>query len=294
MSRARAGLCLLVAAFIWGTAFVAQQTAMEDIGPWLFTGLRYTMSALIVLPFALREARRGQTLGGTGLQLMAVVGLAFFAGAILQQIGLMTTTVTNTGFLTGLYVVMVPFIAWALLRRAPHFIVWPAAVLSLGGTWLLGGGSFAALNEGDWLVLIGAVFWALHVALLGLGAQRTGRPVTFACAQFVIAGTIALAVGLATEPLNMDALMGAAPELLYAGVISGGIGFTLQAIGQQHTPPGDAAVILSGEALFAALAGGILLGDRLGLLGWIGCAAILTAILLVELIPLAIRRRRSA
>ncbi len=287
MTRLRANLLLLLAAFIWGTAFVSQATAMDSLGPLAFVGIRFLMSAVAVLPFALREGRASRTrLNASDLGLLATVGTVFFLGNVLQQVGIVHTTVTNAGFLTGLYVVMVPFMSWALMRAAPTPIVWPAAALSVVGTFLLGGGRVDALGDGDLLVVAGAVLWAMHVTVVGLAVMRTSRPMLISVVQFALCGALSLGGALALEPLSGEAVLSAAPELLYAGLLSGGVGFTLQVVAQRYSPAADAAVILSAEALFAALAGGLLLGERLSVVGWFGAGAIFTAILLVQLVPL--------
>lgn len=295
MTRTSANLLLLLAAFIWGTAFVAQATAMDSLGPFSFIGLRFLLAALAVLPFAVAEAWRSRTrLNGSDLWAVAIVGLVFFIGNILQQVGILTTTVTNAGFLTGIYVVIVPFMAWALFREAPPTVIWPAVALSAGGTFLLGGGRLDALGDGDLLILGCAVFWAAHVTVVGYAVTRTRRPLLIACTQFALSGALGLAGGLAWEGITPAAIEGAAFELFYAGILSGGLGFTLQLVAQGRTPPADAAVILSGEALFAALAGGVLLAERLSVVGWLGAASILCAILLVQVVPLMRRRTASA
>lgn len=293
MGRASANLILLLATAIWGCAFVAQQTAMASLGPFVFTGLRFALATLVVLPLAIGEARRGPEVRGAGLWLFLAVGLIFFAAGILQQVGLKHTSVTNAGFLTALYVVMVPFIALVLFRHAPHPVVWPAAAVSLAGTFLLAGGEVDALTRGDLLVVAGALFWALHVAFLGYAAMRTGRPLTLACAQFAVCAVLGLGFGVPLEGVGLAAVQGAWIELAYAGLVSGGIGFTLQAVAQRWTPPSDAAIILSGEALFAALAAAILLGERLVPSGWAGAGLIMAAILAVQLVP-TVRRQRGA
>ena len=292
MSRMTANLLLLISALIWGAAFVAQSTAMEHLGPFSFTGVRFGLSALVVLPFAWREWSRVQPRPDANVKaLIVLTAVAFFLGSILQQIALKSTSVTNAGFLTGLYVVMAPFFTWMILRSLPHAIVWPASILSLAGTYLLGEGAAGALSFGDYLVIASAVFWALQIIFLGLAAIRTGTPVSIAFMQFMITAILSLVAAAILETISWEAITGAWLELLYAGIVSGGIGFTLQAIGQRHTPPADAAVILSAESLFAALAGGILLGERLELSGWIGCTLILTAVIAVQIVPGWYRRR---
>jgi drug/metabolite transporter (DMT)-like permease len=292
MSRTNANLILLIAGALWGMGFVAQSTAMEAIGPFLFVGLRFAVATLAMLPFALREHRRAAaSLSSRHWRAFAAIGLFLFAGMAAQQIGLMTTTVTNSGFLTGTYVVMVPFLSVLIYRHWPHPAVWPGVALTLAGIWLLSGGEIGALTTGDWLTLFCALCWAFQVLFIARYAADSARPVTLAVAQFAVCGGIALAVALAIEPLDPAAIAAALPEILYAGIFSGGIAFTLQVIGQRYTTAPQAAIFLSTEAVFAALFGAILLGDRLPAAGLAGCALIFAAILVVELLP-AFRRKR--
>ncbi len=287
MTRRRANGLLLLTAFIWGTAFVAQSTAMASLGPFAFVGLRFALGALVLLPFAIWEARRYPGLGVTrdGGWLL-LTGLVLFAAAVLQQAGLVSAPVTNTAFFTSLYVVIAPFLAFPLYGKAPHPVVWVAAPACVFGVWAVGGGSLTHLTWGDGLVIIGAVFWALHVILVGRVVQRTGRPLLLACVQFFVTGSLALLCATIFEGgIAVTAVRAAWVEILYAGLLSTGVAFTLQIYGQRHTHPTDAAILLSAETLFAALAGALLLGERLPLLGWFGCAVILAAILAVEIIP---------
>jgi drug/metabolite transporter (DMT)-like permease len=295
MTRLRADILLLLTALIWGAAFVGQSTAMEHLGPFFFTGTRFLLAALVVLPFALAESAKGPPLRRDHTLLMATVGLVFFIASMTQQAGLLATTVTNAGFLTALYVVLVPVIAFIALRHRLPWIIWPAAALSLTGTWFLGGG-LSGLNWGDGIMIFSALFWALQMLLVGSLASRSGRPITLAALQFAVTAVLGLALGFIFEPLSLAGLAGAWRELLFTGIISGGLGFTLQAVGQRYTPASDAAIIMSSEALFAALFGALLLGERLPLLGWIGCACILTAVLSVQLAPLLapVWQRRQA
>jgi len=291
VTRALANLVLLFSAFVWGTAFVAQATAMEEIGPFLFTGLRFVLAVPAILPFALREARAARLSGQPARGrwpvgwLVGLNGLVFFCGGALQQIGIQYTSVTNAGFLTGVYVVMVPFVAWAMFRSAPNRIVWLAALVSVAGVFLLSGGGLTPFGIGDVLMLVGSVFWAVQVALLGLLVVRTGRPIGTAFVQFAIAGMLGLVLALILEPIEIRGIVAALPEIFYAGLLSGGLAYTLQAIAQRWSPPAEAAVILSSEAVFAAIAGLVVMGDRLSLPGYGGAALILGAILLVQLWP---------
>jgi drug/metabolite transporter (DMT)-like permease len=288
MSRLLANTLLLLAALIWGSAFVAQSTAMEHLGPLTFTGIRFLIAALAVLPFAIGEGRRApesRLSAGTALRFTGL-GLVFFLGITLQQVGLVTTTVTNAGFLTGIYVVMTPILALVIFRERPHAVVWPASLVTLGGIWLLGGGNLTALGTGDLLMILCAVFWALHVSLIGGLAATSRRPLALSSWQFAVVGVVALVPGLLLEPVSLDAIRAAAPELLYTSLVSGGLAFTLQAIGQRWTRAADAAILLSSEALFAALFGALLLGERLNPAGLVGCALIFLAIVAVQVVPM--------
>jgi len=189
-------------------------------------------------------------------------------------------------------VVMVPFLGVLLFRQWPHLVVWPCAVTALGGIYLLSGGQFAGLAAGDWLIIACAVFWALQIIFINRIGIRTGRPIMLSLVQYVVCAALGLALALTTEHNELHSIMSAAPELLFAGIISSGIGFTLQAVGQRFTTAPQAAIMLSSEALFAALFGVILLGERLSFQGVIGCALIFSAMIAVELIP-AMRSRAA-
>ena len=295
MTRVQANLVLLLAGAMWGMGFIAQSTAMDAIGPFLFVGLRFLFATLAMLPFALREASKApDALASESWIWFASIGLLLFGAMAAQQVGLLTTTVTNSGFLTGLYVVMVPFLGVLLFRQWPHPVVWPAAFCALTGIWLLSGGSVSRLTTGDWLTVLCAWLWALQVIFTGRHAVATGRPVTLAVTQFAVCAALGLVVGLVLEPFEPAAIWRAMPEILYAGIVSGGIAFTLQAVGQRYTTAPQAAIFLSSETVFAALFGALLLGERMAAIGLAGCALILAAILSVEVVPALAKRRRIA
>ncbi len=285
MNRLQADLVLLVCAAIWGFAFLFQKSAMAHVGPLLFIAARSLVACAALAPLVVREQRQQAT---PGLAVVAgpalVAGLAFFCGATFQQVGLVTATVTNTGFLTALYVVFTPIIAWVLMRRAPSPVVWVAVAISFVGTWLLGGGEIAAFSRGDILVAISATFWALHVVLLGR-ASRLDAPMSFTAFQFAVVGVIALAAALMFEDIRLDGLRAAAVDIAFVGLLSSALTFTLFTMALRWTQPTEAAIIVSTETLFAAFGAWLLLGERLPLIGWLGAAAILAAILLVQLGP---------
>ncbi len=294
MTRIQANLLLLLAAAIWGGGFVAQSTAMKAIGPFWFIGLRFVIAAVAVLPFMLFEARKARVkTAPRHLKLYLLTGLALFCGAATQQIGLQTTTVTNSSFITGLYVVIVPLIAVVFLRRSPHWIIWPGAIMAVSGIYMLSGGQLSALTTGDLLTVVCAVFWAGQITLAGITVSETGRPLTLSTAQFAVTGACALVVAIVAEPISWAAVWAAAPEILYVGIFSSGVAFSLQVIGQRYTTSSQAAIFLSSEALFGASLGALLLGETMPPLGYAGCALMFTAMLLVEVVPEITRRRAS-
>jgi drug/metabolite transporter (DMT)-like permease len=285
MSRLQADIALLFAAAVWGLAFVFQKSAMDHIGPLAFIAARGTIAALTLAPLALHEAWRVPPTGKPGFWSIAVCGGAFFfIAAWLQQAGLRTATVTNTGFLTALYVVITPFVAWGWTGKVPNLIVWPAAMLSAGGTWLLGGGTLSAFSTGDGLVALSALFWATHVVVTGR-ASMFRRPIGFTAVQFATVALLGVAGASLLETTTSVGLTGAAIDIAYVGLLSSALTFTILTVALQHTPPSEAAVIVSMETVFAAVAAYVLLGERLPPLAWAGAGCILCATLLLQLWP---------
>lgn len=293
MTRLRADILLLVAALIWGFAFVAQKDALLYIGPLTFVAGRFFLSFIVTLPLALRErqnAARDKIEKCNIAKLLFALCTVFTGGVILQQTGLATTSVTNAGFLTGLYVVFVPLICFALFRQKIPAVIIPAVALCVTGTYMLSGGGYG-FGWGDAQVLLCAVFFALHVVLVGRLMARSKSPLQISCLQYGAVTLAALCGFFAFESPTLSGLQGALPALLYAGIASGGIAYTLQMVAQQYAPPSDTAVILSSESVFAAIGGYILLNERISATGMAGCALIILAILMVELAPL-IRRSK--
>ncbi|MCP8883852.1 DMT family transporter [Devosia sp. XJ19-1] len=293
MSRLLASLLLLLCTMFWGFAFIAQKSAMDVMGPLTFSGVRFLIGGLLILPLALHELRRKAVrLGGTQWFFILAMSTVFFLGSWLQQAGLLTTTVTNGGFLTGLYVFFVPLLGFLLFRSRPHPIIFIGVPMALVGIYFLNGGGLDSFNGGDWLIVGSAIFWALHVILLSHVARMTGLPIFVSAVSFLFAGVAASALALGTEAPSLAAISLGWVEIAYAAVLSTAVGFTLQAIGQQHVPPANAAIILSAESLFAALGGAVILGERLPMVGYAGAALIFSAILLVEAIPALWARRK--
>lgn len=291
MTRMQANLVLLVAAAIWGGGFVAQSTAMETLGPFWFIGLRFAVATICVLPFALSEGKKAkEPLHRRHIGNFVLIGLALFMGAATQQVGLQTTTVTNSSFLTGLYVVFVPVIAVLFLGKRPHWIIWPTAALAFTGIFLLSGGRVDRLNSGDFLTIVCAMFWAIQLTLVGQFVGQSGRPLMLSTVQFAVCAILGIVVAVFIEPISLQAVSGALTEILYVGIFSSGLAFVLQVIGQRYTTAPQAAIFLSAEALFGALFGALLLGEKLGAIGYIGCGIIFAAMIIVETVPEIARR----
>lgn len=298
MNRWTANALLLLAGAVWGMGFVAQSTGMEHLGPYSFVAFRFTIAALVVWPFVLWESsRQAEPLQdkASNFGKFVLIGVVFFFGMATQQVGLLTTSVSNSGFLTGLYVVFTPLVAVVVFRDWPHRIVWPAGVVALGGIFLLSGGNLSKLVVGDFLTIASAMFWALQTVLIGRFVVDSGRPFLLAATQFTV---LALCAWVATvvlgEAVSLEGAYNARWELLYTGVLAGGFAFTLQVIGQRYTTASQAVMFLASEAPFAAIFAAILLGERIGLIGIAGCACILLAMLMVELVPEWQRRRVKA
>ena len=283
MSRFQADLLLLFTAFVWGVAFLFQKSATAHVGPLTFLALRGLIAFLALTPLALREGRRPASPARAEFYLTSVAGgMAFLIAGWLQQAGLATATVTNTGFLTALYVVITPLIVLCWSGKLPDVLVWPAVAMSAIGTWLLGGGRLSAFSRGDIMVAISAFFWAVQVVITA-SATRYRRPIGFTALQFGMVALLAGLAALALEPLSLAQLRAAAVEIAFVGLLSSALTFTLLTIAMQHTPPSEAAIIVGTETLFAAAAAYLLLAERLTALGWLGAILILGASLLVQL-----------
>jgi drug/metabolite transporter (DMT)-like permease len=241
------------------------------------------VAALALAPLAVRECRQVAGPAGTGFWLIAMGGgLFFFIAAWLQQAGLRTATVTNASFLTALYVVLTPFVVWAWGGKVPGPIVWPAVALSALGTWLLGGGTLTSFSAGDRLVALSALFWAIHVVVTGR-ASPYRRPIAFTAVQFAVIAALAGSLSAVIETTTLPGLSAAAFDIAYVGLMSSALCFTILTLALQYAPPSEAAVIVSTETVFAALAAYLVLGERLTAAGWAGAALILAATMLLQI-----------
>lgn len=290
LSRTQANVFLLLAAVIWGSTFVIQKLVFlgdSELELFTFTALRFGLGALVILPFAWYESARAlEQVNSQTLVVFACIGAILFGALVLQQSGINLTSVTNAGFLTGLYVVIVPALALVMFRKQPHWSAWPASCGCLGGLYFLNGGSLTEISTGDLWVIFSSFFWALHVILVGMFAASSGRPLTLACIQFSAGAVLGFICTITFENPSLGVVMGFWPEILYAGAVSVGIAFTLQVVGQRYTHPADAALILVLEMPFAALAAALFLEERLSPMGFIGCCIILASVIGAEILPL--------
>lgn len=280
----RADLILLLVAVIWGFGFVAQRVGMDDLGPFGFNGSRFLLGALSLLPLLLVfKAKPGQGDIGKLLKGGVLAGLFLFVGASLQQVGLLYTTAGNAGFITGLYIILVPVIALCWGQKT-GLNTWSGALLAVSGLYLLSVNEDFSINYGDMLELIGALFWAGHVLLIGKLSPQMDS-LRLSVVQFSVCALLCLGVSLIWEPgtLTTANLVGAWQPIVYAGVFSVGIAYTLQVVAQKDAPASHAAIILSLEAAFAALGGWWLLDEYLDGRALTGCGLMLAGMLLSQL-----------
>ena len=297
MTRWRADAALLTTALLWGSAFVAQKAAEGVVPPLTFVAVRFAISALALAPLAWFESRRAvEPIDAPTLRFGVIIALTLFAGSVLQQIGLATTTASNGGFLTACYVVLTPIAVWLLTGQTPRPVVAFACALSIAGAWLLahGGGPMQPFSLGDGLFLISDFPWAFGIAMTPMFLMRAHRPFTLAFLQYGVCAVLAGVVAPMFETASLNDLLAGWIPLAYAGLVSGGVAFTLQIVAQRYAPASEAALLLSMESVFAALAGAVLLGERLTYVAMLGCTLILGGVLVVEFAPaLLIRWRRA-
>ncbi len=283
----RADFLMLITAMIWGTAFVAQRIGMDNIGPFLFTGLRFALGALALLPLVIYQGgtaarhepflQRGLILGGLSM------GLALTLGINLQQVGLLFTSVTNSGFITGLYVIVVPLLGLAIGHKT-GLGTWLGALLAVAGMALLSIGEDFTVASGDWIQLAGAFVWGVHVLLVSFFVSRHDA-IRLAFLQFATCAVVSLLLALIFEDINPASIWLAGPALIYGGLFAVAVGYTLQVVAQKHAIASHAAIILSLEAVFAAIAGALFLEESLTLRGYMGCVLMFIGMLAAQLWP---------
>jgi drug/metabolite transporter (DMT)-like permease len=261
---------------------------MDYVGPFIFNGIRFALGALVILPFIIftgkkhlsanshQPAASNKYLLNGGI----ILGFTVFGGATLQQYGLVYTTAGNAGFITGLYVVFVPILG-LFRKQFPHFTVWIAAVLAVTGLYFLSVTDNFSMGLGDFLVLIGALFWAAHVVIIGVMSPKVNA-LKLALIQYIVCSVMSLIVAFSVETNTLKGVIDATIPILYGGVLSVGIAYTLQVIAQKKAPPAHAAIILSLEAVFAAIGGWVILGEHLDNRGILGCGLMLLGMLVAQ------------
>jgi drug/metabolite transporter (DMT)-like permease len=286
---------LLLTALIWGLAFVAQRTGMQSIGPFAYNGVRFALGTLSLLPLLLLGKRKARPVppGHRAMTPLAktawvaLAGLVLFAGASLQQVGLVTTTAANAGFITSLYVILVPLIG-ICLGKPSGLRIWIGAVLAVAGLFILSVGAGFSMAPGDLLQLVGAFFWAGHILLINRLVARM-EALEIAVGQFATCSLLSLAVALLREPAPFAGLGPAAIPILYGGLLSIGVAYTLQIVAQKTAHPAHASIILSMEALFAAIGGVLLLQEPMTLRLVLGGVLMLAGMIVSQLEPRAVQ-----
>lgn len=289
--RLRSNLLLTLTATIWGFAFVAQRIGMEHVGPFTFNGIRFALGGLSLLPVILlagrphRDIDRPVPRSGSKLLLTGgiLAGAALFAGASLQQVGIIHTTAGKAGFITGLYVVLVPVVG-LLWKQRTDAGTWLGALLAATGLYFLSVTEDFTISFGDFLVLLGAFVWAGHVLLIGWFSPKISA-LRLSFIQFMVCSALSLAAAAAFETVTAAGLAAAAPAILYGGLGSVGIAYTLQVVAQKHAKPAHAAIILCMESPFAALGGWLILDERMTGRALAGCGLMLLGMILSQLYP---------
>ncbi len=294
MTKTVSLLSALFCTFIWGTTFIAQDTGMDDIGPFTFNAVRFFVGFLAIAPlvilFELKSFKTEFKLDfKTFATLSFLIGLSLFLGSALQQVALLYTDVANAAFFTIFYVPMVPIIIFLFKRKSIHWSVWPSVILCLTGGYLLTNFYDATVRLGDTLVILGALFWSTHIIFTGIIVTKYNLPLTLGAIQTLIVALLSYFVGLIYEEFIFDNILKEIDSILYAGILSGGFAFVLQIYAQKNISPAPAAIIFSLEGVFATIAAWFLLDQILGINNLLGCFFILCGVLLSQLLPLVKR-----
>ena len=282
MGNKLSSFLLITVAFIWGTAFVAQTSGMKSMGPFTFTAFRLLIGGIVILPFSYFYLSKGNHFELKSIILIIFMSLALLIGALFQQVALLYTNVANVAFLTALYVPIVPLIYFVYLKKPVSKSIIVSAFLCILGVWFLSENDLEFGNYGDILSIIGAFFWSLHIILISKSTQLKLEPVVTAAFHIFFAGLLCLVLAFSIEKPNYIDIGSGAFELIYTGVFSIGLGFTLQTIAQKKSPPTNVAIILSLESVFASIAALILLGQFLNTKSILGCSLILFGVILSE------------
>jgi drug/metabolite transporter (DMT)-like permease len=291
MKKTISFVCLVICTLIWGTTFIAQDTGMDNIGPFTFNSVRFFVGFLAVSPFVFlfeKKKINRETKGKKNqfFKLMLPVGVFLFLGTVFQQVSLLYTDVANSAFFTIFYVPMVPIIVYFLFSERLHWSIWPSVFACVIGGYLLSDIGDVNIRFGDSLVLIGALFWALHIIYIGKIIDQFDLPFFIALLQNLIVAVLSFILVVIFEEINFSKIKLETVEILYAGILSGGVAFALQLFGQRNISAAPAAIVMSLEGIFAAISAWIILNQFLGLNNIVGCMLILGGVLLSQLAPI--------
>ena len=291
MTKTVSLLSALLCTLIWGTTFIAQDTGMDDIGPFTFNAVRFFVGFLAITPLVfLFELKKFKSEFKSDVKtfgiLSVLIGLSLFLGSALQQVALLYTDVANAAFFTIFYVPMVPIIIFLFKQQSIHWSVWPSVILCLIGGYLLTNFQDATVRFGDNLVVLGALFWSTHIIFTGIIVKKYDLPLTLGAVQTLIVALFSFIVGSIYEEFIYSDILKEINSILYAGILSGGFAFVLQIYAQKNISPAPAAIIFSLEGVFATIAAWILLSQILGINNLIGCLFILFGVLLSQLMPI--------
>ena len=290
MTKSLSMVCALVTTFIWGTAFIAQDTGMDNIGPLTFNSTRFIVGFFTILPLALlfeRKKIKLEILSKSKLfiKYLVFMGVSLFLGTFLQQTALQYTNIANAAFFTVFYVPIVPILLFFIYSKKVHWSIWPAIGLCVVGVYLLSDFSNSEIMLGDGLVILCSVFWALHIIFAGKFMEEFDIPMFYAALQALFVATLSLIFSFIFEEINISKILMESSSILYAGALSGGIAFTLQMYAQKNIEEAPAAIIYSLEGVFAAVAGWIILNQFLSTNNMIGCLFILIAVISSQISP---------
>jgi len=291
MKKTISFVCLIACTFIWGTTFIAQDTGMDNIGPFTFNSVRFFVGFLTVAPFVLLFEKKKvneqiKVKRNKFYKLIIPVGIFLFLATALQQVSLLYTDVANSAFFTIFYVPMVPIIVYFLFSEKLHWSIWPSVLACVIGGYLLSDVGDANMRFGDSLVLVGALFWALHIIYIGKIIDQFDLPFFIALLQNLLVAGLSFLLAAIFEEIDFSKIRLETFEILYAGILSGGAAFALQLFGQRNISAAPAAIVMSLEGVFAAIAAWFILNQILGLNNIIGCVLILGGILLSQLAPI--------
>ena len=298
MSKSMSLLSALLCTFIWGTTFIAQDTGMDKIGPLTFNATRFFIGFLSIIPFALlfekkkitKEINNNKRLF---YKLLFWIGLFLFLGTCLQQTALLYTDVANAAFFTIFYVPMVPIILFFFYSKSIHWSIWPSVLFCIVGVYLLSDFTNATIRLGDSLVILCALFWSLHIIFIGNFIKNFNLPLFFGALQALVVSFFSIIFALFFETITIANILNESVSIIYAGILSGGIAFTLQIYAQKNISSAPAAIIFSLEGVFATIAAWIILNQILGLDNVIGCTLILIGVLFSQLLPIYESKAKS-